>query len=140
VPLPICFLNGEYQPLEQARISPLDRAFLFGDAVYEVVPVYGGRPFRLREHLDRLNRSLTQIRMAPPLTHGQWLAICVELVGRNGDGNQYLYIQVSRGAPPDRNHAWPEGLAPTLFACASALDPVGRGAISNQLRCSPTYC
>jgi D-alanine transaminase len=124
MPLPICYLNGDFQPLSGARVSPLDRAFLFGDAVYEVVPVYGARPFRLREHLDRLNRSLTQIRMTPPRTHAQWLAICAELVERNGGGNQYLYIQVSRGAPADRNHAWPEGLAPTLFAYTSSLDPV----------------
>ncbi len=61
--LPICYLNGAYLPLSEARVSPLDRAFLFGDAVYEVIPVYGGRPFRLREHLDRLNRSLAAIRM-----------------------------------------------------------------------------
>jgi D-alanine transaminase len=129
MPLPICYLNGEYQPLNQARVSPLDRAFLFGDAVYEVVPVYGGRPFRLRQHLDRLNRSLAQIRMALPLTHAQWHAICQELVGRNGGGEQYLYIQVSRGAPSDRNHAWMEGLAPTLFAYTSALEPIARSLL-----------
>jgi D-alanine transaminase len=129
MPLPICYLNGDFQTLERARVSPLDRAFLFGDAVYEVVPVYGGRPFRLRQHLDRLNRSLTQIRMTPPLTHAQWLAIFVELVERNGGGNQYLYIQVSRGAPSERNHAWPDGLAPTLFAYTSALDPVARNLL-----------
>ncbi|MFI4890885.1 MAG: D-amino acid aminotransferase [Steroidobacterales bacterium] len=122
--MPICYLNGEYQPLKQARISPLDRAFLFGDAVYEVVPVYRGRPFRMREHLDRLHRSLTEIRMAAPLTHQEWLAICLELIERNGGGDQYLYIQVSRGAASDRNHAWPDGLAPTLFAYTSALEPM----------------
>ena len=71
-PLPICYLNGAYLPLTEARVSPLDRAFLFGDAVYEVVPVYATRPFRLREHLDRLNRSLTGIRMLPPLPHADW--------------------------------------------------------------------
>jgi D-alanine transaminase len=129
MPLPICYLNGEYQPLSSARVSPLDRAFLFGDAVYEVVPVYGGRPFRLRQHLERLDRSLAQIRMAPPQTHGQWQAICQELVARNGGGDQYLYIQVSRGAAPDRSHAWSEGLAPTLFAYTSALDPVARNLL-----------
>ena len=68
MPLPVCYLNGEFLPLAEARVSPLDRAFLFGDAVYEVVPVYAGRPFRLREHLDRLVRSLAGIRMEPPLS------------------------------------------------------------------------
>ena len=126
MPLSICYLNGDFQPLSEARVSPLDRAFLFGDAIYEVVPVYGGRPFRLREHLDRLNRSLRQIRMAPPLRHEQWL----DLIERNGGGNQYLYIQVSRGAPKDRNHAWPDGLAPTLFAYTSALEPVARNLLA----------
>ena len=72
MPLPVCYLNGEFLPLADARVSPLDRAFLFGDAVYEVVPVYAGRPFRLREHLDRLVRSLSGIRMDPPLTHAEW--------------------------------------------------------------------
>jgi D-alanine transaminase len=124
MPLPICYLNGEFQPLASARVSPLDRAFLFGDAIYEVVPVYGGRAFRLREHLDRLNRSLAGIRMSPPRTHDAWQAICHALVERNGGGDQYLYLQVSRGAAPDRNHAWPEGLAPTLFAYTSALEPL----------------
>ncbi len=124
MPLPLCYLNGDFQPLANARVSPLDRAFLFGDAVYEVVPVYGGRPFRLREHLDRLNRSLAGVRMSPPRTHEEWQAICLGLVERNGGGDQYLYLQVSRGAAPDRSHAWPDALAPTLFAYTSALEPL----------------
>jgi D-alanine transaminase len=123
-PLPLCYLNGEYLPLAAARVSPLDRAFLFGDAVYEVVPVYAGRPFRLREHLDRLTRSLAGIRMTPPLSHGEWGEVCGELVARNGAADQYLYIQVTRGAEHGRNHAWPEGLKPTLFAFATALEPI----------------
>jgi D-alanine transaminase len=123
-PLPLCYLNGEFLPLAAARVSPLDRAFLFGDAVYEVVPVYAGRPFRLREHLDRLTRSLAGIRMTPPLSHGEWGEVCGELVARNGGGDQYLYIQVTRGAEHGRNHAWPEGLKPTLFAFATALEPI----------------
>ena len=123
-PLPVCYLNGEFLPLAAARVSPLDRAFLFGDAVYEVVPVYAGRPFRLREHLDRLTRSLAGIRMAPPLSHAEWGGVCGELVARNGGADQYLYIQVTRGAEHGRNHAWPEGLKPTLFAFATALEPI----------------
>jgi D-alanine transaminase len=122
MPLPICYLNGDYQPLADARVSPLDRAFLFGDAVYEVVPVYAGRPFRLREHLDRLTRSLSGIRMQPPLSHVEWGEVCRELIERNGGGDQYLYMQVTRGAEFARNHAWPDGLKPTLFAFATTLE------------------
>ena len=122
MPLPVCYLNGEYLALADARVSPLDRAFLFGDAVYEVIPVYGTRPFRLREHLDRLHRSLSAIRMAAPKTHLQWGEICRELARRNGGGDQYLYLQVTRGAELGRNHAWPAGLAPTIFGFSSRLE------------------
>jgi D-alanine transaminase len=124
MPLPVCYLNGEYLPLGEARVSPFDRAFLFGDAVYEVVPVYAGRPFRLREHLDRLVRSLAGIRMDPPLTHAEWDGILRTLIERNGGGDQYVYFQVTRGAELTRNHAWPAGLVPTVFAFASTLEPV----------------
>jgi D-alanine transaminase len=121
-PLPICYLDGDYLPLADAQVSPLDRAFLFGDAVYEVIPVYAARPFRLRQHLDRMARSLTGIRMSVPLTHEQWADICGQLVTRNRAGEAYLYIQVTRGAEYGRNHAWPEGLKPTLFAYCSQLE------------------
>jgi D-alanine transaminase len=124
MPLPICYLNGEFTPLTQARVSPLDRAFLFGDAVYEVLPVYGSRPFRVREHLDRLNRSLAGIRMPPPLSHTEWAELCQDLIARNSARDAYLYLQVTRGAELGRNHAWPEGLKPTLFAYITALEPV----------------
>jgi D-alanine transaminase len=124
VPLPICYLNGDFLPLSEARVSPLDRAFLFGDAVYEVVPVYGARLFRLREHLDRLNRSLAGIRMSPPLSHAEWARLCEDLIARNSAGDAYLYLQVTRGAELGRNHAWPEGLEPTMFAYITPLEPV----------------
>jgi D-alanine transaminase len=123
MPLPVCYLNGEYLPLAEARVSPLDRGFLFADAVYEIIPVYGGRPFRLSEHLDRLTRSLAGIRMAPPLSHAEWGEVCQELVVRNGGGDQYLYLQVTRGAEYGRNHAWPENMKPTLFAYTNTLEP-----------------
>lgn len=126
MPLPICYLNGQYLPLAGATVSPLDRGFLFGDAVYEVVPVYGGRPFRFREHFDRLARSLSAIRMAPPLAHEAWAAVCAELIARNEVASRdlYLYVQVSRGAEFGRTHAWPDGLSPTLFAYVNLLEPV----------------
>ncbi len=121
---PLCYLNGEFLPLTEARVSPLDRAFLFGDAVYEVIPVYAGRPFRLREHLDRLERSLHGIRMEAPLTHAGWATLFARLVELNGGGDQVLYLQVSRGAEPARNHVWSAGLEPTVFAYVSPLEPV----------------
>lgn len=121
--LPQCYLSGSFLPLADACVSPLDRGFLFGDAVYEVIPVYGGRPFRMREHLDRLNRSLAAIRMQAPRSHPEWAAICQELLAQPGAEESYVYLQVSRGAELGRNHAWPEGLTPTLFAYVTALDP-----------------
>jgi D-alanine transaminase len=129
-PLPVCYLNGAYQPLAEARISPLDRGFLFGDAVYEVLPVYAGRPFRLRQHLERLDRSLAGIRMQPSLTHGDWAHLCQELVSRNGVREAYLYLQVSRGVEFGRNHAWPEDLQPTVFAYCSQLDPLSEETLA----------
>jgi D-alanine transaminase len=131
MPLPICSLNGDFLPLSEARVSPLDRAFLFGDAVYEVVPIYGSRLFRLREHLDRLNRSLAGIRMQPPLSHAEWARLGEDLIARNSAADAYLYLQVTRGAELGRNHAWPEGLKPTLFAYITALEPVPPSFLEN---------
>jgi D-alanine transaminase len=123
-PLPICYLNGAHLPLAEARVSPLDRAFLFGDAVYEVIPIYGSRPFRLREHLDRLNRSLAGIRMPAPLSHGDWAQLSQELIARNTAREAYLYLQVTRGMEFGRNHAWPEDLKPTVFAYITSMEPL----------------
>jgi D-alanine transaminase len=130
-PLPVCYLNGNYLPLKEAVVSPFDRAFLFGDAVYEVVPIYASRLFRLRQHLDRLNRSLAGIRMPPPMAHGDWAHVCQELISRNTAYDGYMYIQVTRGAEFGRNHAWPEGLKPTLFAYCTELDPLSDTLVEN---------
>jgi D-alanine transaminase len=113
-------LNGKFLALAEARISPLDRGFLFADGVYEVVPVHRGRPFRMREHLLRLDRSLDAIRLARPLSHEQWLDILTELAARAGEAEQLLYVQVTRGAECGRNHLFPLAeVAPTLFAFSS---------------------
>ena len=130
-PLPVCYLNGSYLPLKEAAVSPFDRAFLFGDAVYEVVPVYESRPFRLRQHLDRLNRSLGGIRMQPAMAHGDWAHLCQELISRNSAIDGHLYMQVSRGAEFGRNHAWPEGLKPTVFAYCTELAPMAPSLAEN---------
>lgn len=125
MPLPVCYLNGEYLPLAEARISPLDRGFLFADSVYEVVPAFDGLMFRCREHFDRLNRSLAAIRLASPHTHEQWFALLSELIERNADPatgkTMYLYVQVTRGMEFGRNHAFPAVVTPTVFAMASPL-------------------
>ena len=120
-PFPTCYLNGEYLPLRDARVSPLDRAFLYADSIYEVLPVYNGRPFRLHAHCARLNRSLGEIRMAPPHTDLEWADIVGGLARRNGGGDMYIYLQVTRGAEYGRNHAIPTGLTPTIFGFAAPL-------------------
>lgn len=119
--LPICYLNGEFLPLREARISPLDRGFLFGDSVYEVLPVFAGRMFRFREHFDRLARSLGEIGLPSPHTHEQWLALLNELIHRNGGADMYVYAQVTRGMEFGRNHAFPERMTPSVFAMAAPL-------------------
>lgn len=121
-PFPICHLNGEFLPLREARISPLDRSFLFGDGVYEVMPVYAGRPFRFEAHFDRLAHSCREIRMRDPHTRDAWRALVHSLLQRNDllrSVDSYLYLQVSRGAEYGRNHAPLPAIAPTVFAyCA----------------------
>jgi D-alanine transaminase len=120
-PLPTCYLNGEYLPLREARISPLDRGFLFADSVYEVLPAFGGRMFRFREHFDRLARSLAEIRLPSPHSHEEWRVILSELSARNGGGDMYIYAQVTRGTEYGRNHTFPAGTPPTVFAMAAPL-------------------
>lgn len=125
--LPIAFLDGEFLPLAAARISPLDRGFLFGDAVYEVVGAYDGVPLLLEAHLARLARSLAELRIAVPCDAAGWRRIIAGLIERNGGGQAHpdlgLYLQVSRGADAGRDHCFPQGLRPTVFAMASALAP-----------------
>lgn len=120
-PLSQCYLNGEYVALRDARISPLDRGFLFGDSVYEVLPVFGDRMFLFGEHFDRLARSLREIRLENPHTHAQWQGILEQLIARNGGGDMYLYVQVTRGMEYGRNHSFPAVVTPNVFAMASPL-------------------
>lgn len=120
-PLPTAYLNGSFLPLREARISPLDRGFLFADGAYEVIPVFGGRPFRFGPHFARLARSLAEIRIREPHDLDRWRAICRELIAVNGGGDQYLYLQVTRGAEYGRNHAPLPDIEPTVFAYAAPL-------------------
>jgi len=123
-PLPLCYLNGGFLPLSEARISPLDRGFLYADAVYEVMPVYGGRPFRFAAHSERLARSLSGIGMSDPHTRDEWRAILGALIERNGGDDCYLYWQVTRGAQLGRTHAPLPQIPRTVFAfCAPWPQP-----------------
>ncbi len=134
-PLPWCHLNGECIALAEARISPLDRSFLFGDGVYEVLRVYGGRLFRPESHLDRLDRSTAAIRLRNPHSHAKWTALLAELVAANGGGDQYVYLQISRGAEFARNHAPLPDIAPTVFAYCSPWPQVSESTLRDGLAC-----
>ncbi|HEX4523664.1 MAG TPA: D-amino acid aminotransferase [Casimicrobiaceae bacterium] len=114
------YLNGQFLPLEDAKISVLDRGFIYGDGVYELVPVYGRRPYRLRQHLARLQRSLDGIRLANPHSDAEWEAIIAGLIGRMAFADQGVYLQVTRGAAK-RDHAFPAGVAPTVFMMSNPL-------------------
>lgn len=116
-----CFLNGEFGPLEEARISPLDRGFLFGDGAYEVIPVYSRRPFRLEQHLQRLANTLDAIRLPNPYATAEWAAIVGEVVARNPWADQSVYLQVTRGCGERRNHAFPVPTRPTVFLMSDEL-------------------
>lgn len=117
----LVYLNGDYLPLEEACIPVLDRGFLFGDGVYEVIPAYGGQPFRIREHLQRLDNSLEAIRMDPPLDREQWREIFTRLLAQDGDSDQQLYLQVTRGAYDRRLHAIPAQVEPTVLVMSNPL-------------------
>ena len=127
-PLPdtLCSLNGVITPVAEAKVSVMDRGFIFGDGVYEVVPVYEGRLFRFEEHLARLDRSLAKLRIPNPHTRAEWLALCRDLVARlqaqKGVDQQLVYIQVTRGVAP-RDHVMPAGLVPTVFVTANPMKP-----------------
>jgi len=116
----ICYLNGEFLPLAEAKVSVLDRGFIFGDGIYEVVPVYYGKPFRFDQHLARFARSAREIGLADPLTPAQWRQLVRELVARNAGEHQCVYWQATRGAAR-RDFAFPKDAAPTVFAMASPL-------------------
>lgn len=131
MPLPLVWLDGKLLPLGEARISPLDRGFLFGDGAYEVLPVYGGRAYRFEAHMARLDRSLAEIRMPPPLDRAGWLAVFGELVHGNGGGDLLLYVQVTRGVEPERNHVPAAGIRPTIFACVQKHPLIPASAIEN---------
>jgi D-alanine transaminase len=130
----IAHFNGKLLPLDQIHVSPLDRGFIFGDGVYEVIPVYGGAALRAREHFERLQRSMDEIGMQNPHSVDEWIALVDELLAHH-PGNQSVYIQVTRGAPTKRDHVIPKGLQPTVFMMCYPLASPSREAIENGVAC-----
>jgi D-alanine transaminase len=131
---PIAHFNGKLLPLDQISISPLDRGFIFGDGVYEVIPVYSGVPLRGREHFERLQRSMDEIQLVNPHTVDEWMKVTEELL-RHHPGDQAVYIQVTRGAPQKRDHVIPKGLQPTVFMMSNPLASPSREAVENGVAC-----
>jgi len=120
----ICYLNGEFLPLAEAKIPVLDRGFIFGDGIYEVVPVYYRKPFRFEPHLARFERSAREIGLSNPLDRAQWRALVDQLVARNPGEHQFVYWQVTRGVAR-RDFAFPKDAVPTVFAMTTPFNRPG---------------
>jgi D-alanine transaminase len=137
-----CYLNGEFTNVREAKVSVMDRGFIFGDGVYEVVPVYAGKPFRFSEHMTRLDRSLGEMRIANPMSHDQWRALVDQLVaayaGKQGkapaDTDQLVYLQVTRGVAM-RDHVMPAGITPTVFATSNKISPYSAAVRAEGVAC-----
>lgn len=134
LPDTLCYLNGEYSPVAEAKVSVLDRGFIFGDGIYDVVPVYGRKLFRFAEHLARLERSLGSVSIPNPLTADEWLARCRHLIAANAAEDQMVYIQVTRGVAP-RDHVIPADIVPTVFMMANAMKSPSAQALKTGVAC-----
>jgi D-alanine transaminase len=138
----ICYLNGDFCPLGEAKISVLDRGFIFGDGIYEVVPIYYGRPFRFEQHMQRLQKSLDELRIPNPFTKLEWLELINELTRRFSENAnqtitqsmQIVYIQISRGVAP-RDHAMPTSCQPTVFIMTNPLKAVDASLREKGVSC-----
>ncbi|HEU0189377.1 MAG TPA: D-amino acid aminotransferase [Gallionella sp.] len=129
------YLNGQFMPIEEAKISVLDRGFVFGDGVYEVIPVYSRKAFRLEEHLRRMQHSLDGIKLANPHSRAEWAAIIKQLIERNTGEDQYLYLHITRGVAK-RDHAFPKPpVAPTVFMMSSPLSTPPDNLLRSGIAC-----
>ena len=130
---PVVYINGEYLPQSQAKVSVLDRGFLFGDGVYEVIPVFSGKPLRLNKHLERLQRSVNRVLLDNPLTQEQWQEIFQTLLDSNPGGDRSIYLQVTRGAAPLRDLSISTGVEPTVFVMVNDIKPVDFARLENGI-------
>lgn len=119
----LVYLNGDYLPINEAKISVLDRGFIFGDGVYEVIPAYGGKALRFEHHMQRLQNSLDAVRITNPLTNAQWQEVLDKLISETGSEDQYLYLHITRGVA-SRDHRFPDETKPTIFVMSSVLQSV----------------
>jgi D-alanine transaminase len=134
LPATLCYLDGAYTALRDAKISVLDRGFIFGDGIYEYVPVYFGQPFCFEEHMARLARSLAELQIDNPHTLDEWRDIVTLLVAPGGDAPQSVYFQVTRGVAP-RDHAMVRGLRPTVFVMVNPLPPISEAVRAKGVAC-----
>ena len=128
------YLNGELTPLSEARIPVLDRGFIFGDGIYEVIPIYNGKPFRGAQHLARLARSLASIGIPNPHSESEWLALIARVVEANGLSDQMVYIQVTRGVAR-RMHAFPAEVTPTVLVMTNPMSLPSASAVAQGVPC-----
>ncbi|MEJ8858999.1 D-amino acid aminotransferase [Variovorax robiniae] len=134
LPDTLCYLDGAFTPLRDAKISVLDRGFIFGDGVYDVVPAYDGRLFCFDEHIARLGRSLAELQIENPHTDTEWRAIAQKLVAQSSGPSLAVYFQVTRGVAP-RDHAMTRGIRPTVFAMVNTMKPVPDSARAKGVAC-----
>ena len=127
------FLNGKFLPLSKANVSVLDRGFLLGDGIYEVIPVYSGKLFRLDQHLQRLDDSLKGVQITPPYNHEEWEKILMDLVSRTEGDDQSVYLQITRGVAPKRDHEFPKNITPTVFAMSNAFSLPDSGLLETGI-------
>ena len=130
----IVYLNGKFMPIEEAYVPVLDRGFIFGDGVYEVVPVYSKHPFRLAEHLRRLQYSLDKVRITNPHSDAEWTKLVNDIVQRNDGDDQSVYFQVTRGVAK-RDHAFPKGVTPTVFMMSNPLVTPSPALVESGVAC-----
>ena len=136
----IAYLDGSYMPIEQAKISPMDRGFLFGDGIYEVVPSYAGKMVGFGPHIARMQNGLAAVGIKLDWSEDNWAELCNRLINENGAGNLGIYLHVSRGADSKRFHAFPNNIAPTVFAYAFEIapPPVADKALAKAYKVSTT--
>ena len=125
----IAYLNGEWQAPEEAKISVFDRGFMFGDGIYEVMPIYWGKVFTLDEHLVRLNRSLNEIRLDSPFTDTEWRSLFAEAIEKSGEETALLYLQVTRGIASMRSHEYPVDVKPTVLVTITPAPGLERNKV-----------